>query len=93
MKWSPNSLNREERRGDYLDLRPIFRSLGLPILFIVSEQRASSFREVQALAAEIPDFHLTTIQETGHNMYMERPDTVASLITAFVDDRAIPDVV
>lgn len=93
MKWSPNSLNREERRGDYLDLRPIFRTLGLPILFIVSEQRASSFREVQALAAEIPDFHLTTIQETGHNMYMERPDTVASLITAFVDDRAIPDVV
>lgn len=93
MKWSPNSLNSEERRGDHLDLRPIFRALGLPILFIVSEQRASNFPDVQALAAEIPNFHLATIQGTGHNMYMERPDTVASLITAFVDDNAIPDMV
>ena len=92
MKWSPDSLNWEESRGDYLDLRPIFRTLGLPILFIVGEQRASTFRDVQALAAEIPNFHLTTIQDTGHNMYMERPDAVASLITAFVDDKAIPDV-
>ena len=93
MKWSPDSLNWEERRGDYLDLRPIFRTLGLPLLFMVGEQRASTFRDVQALAAEIPNFHLTTFHETGHNIYMERPDAVASLIMAFADDKAIPDEV
>lgn len=93
MKWSSNSLNSEEGRGDYYDLRPIFRTSNLPILFIVGEQRAETFRDLQALSADIPSFHLTTVQRTGHNMYMERPDAVASLITAFADDKAVPDLV
>ena len=93
MKWAPDSMNWEERRGDYHDLKPIFRNLSLPMLYIMSEQRVSIFRDLPALAAELPNFHLTTIRRTGHNMYMERPDAVSSLITTFVDDKAVPEII
>ena len=93
MKWAPDSMNWEERRGDYHDLKPIFRSLSLPMLYIMSEQRVSIFRDLPALAAELPNFHLTTIRRTGHNMYMERPDAVSSLITTFVDNKTVPEMI
>ena len=93
MKWSPDTVNREERQGEHFDLRPFFRTPGLPILFIVSGERTSRFRDVQGLPSEIPSFHFTTIQDTGHNMYMERPDAVSSLVHAFVGDEEIPGMV
>jgi len=93
MKWSADAMNQDEGREDYTDLKPIFRTLGLPMLFIVSEQRASSFRDLRPIASEVPNFHLTTVRDTDHNMYMERPDAVASLIADFVDGGIIPEVV
>ena len=93
MKWSADTVNLEERQGEYFDLRPFFQNAGLPIQFIVSGERTQRFRDVQDLPARVPSFHFTKVQNTGHNMYMERPDAVASLIRAFVGGGEIPGVV
>ena len=93
MKWSSDTVNLEERQGEYFDLRPFFQNAGLPIQFIVSGERTQRFRDVQDLPARVPSFHFTRVQDTGHNMYMERPDAVASLIRAFVGGGEIPGVV
>ena len=93
MKWSPDTLNMDDRQGERFDLRPILGSTGLPTLFVASEQRASRFADVQPIAAVTPNFHLTTVNNTGHNMYMERPDAVASLIASFLSGSEIPGVV
>lgn len=93
MKWSPDTLNPQESNGDYYDLRPIFRESALPTLFVVSEQRASAFDELKSLAAGVPDFHLSVVSKTGHNMYMERPDAVAHLVTTFARGEAVPGMV
>ncbi len=93
MKWSPETVNLEERQGEYFDLRPFFQNAGLPIQFIVSGERTQRFHDVQDLPARVPSFHFTRVQDTGHNMYMERPDAVASLIRAFVGGGEIPGMV
>ena len=93
MKWSPDTVNLEERQGEYFDLRPFFQNAGLPILFIVSGERTERFRDVQDLPARVPSFHFTKVQDTGHNMYMERPDAVASLVRTFVGGGKTPGVV
>ena len=92
IKWSPDSMNHDESDREHSDLKPVFRALNMPILFVVSELRVSNFRDLPPLASETPNFHLTTVKNTDHNMYMERPDAVASLITDFVNDRAIPEI-
>ena len=90
MKWSPDTLNTDDRQGERFDLRPILSAARLPTLFVASRQRASRFADVQPIAAETPNFHFTTVNNTGHNMYMERPDAVASLIASFLGGSAIP---
>ena len=93
MKWSADSMNGVGGEGDYSDLKPIFRTLGLPMLFVVSEIRAPNFRDMEPIASEVPNFHLTVVKNTDHNMYMERPDAVASLISNFADNGTIPKLV
>jgi pimeloyl-ACP methyl ester carboxylesterase len=93
MKWSPESMNHNEAHREQSDLKPVLRALDLPMLFIVSGLREANFRDVAPIASETPNFHLTTVEDTDHNMYMERPDAVASLITDFVHDRPIPEVI
>ncbi len=93
MKWSPDTLNMDDRQGERFDLRPILGATGLPTLFVASQQRASRFADVQPIAAATPNFHFTTVNDTGHNMYMERPDAVASLIASFLSGNTIPGAV
>jgi pimeloyl-ACP methyl ester carboxylesterase len=93
MKWSPDTMNHDEAHRECEDLKPVFRVLNMPMLFIVSELRESNFRDLPSLASEMPNFNLTTVKNTDHNMYMERPDAVASLIANFAADRAIPEVI
>ena len=80
----------KEREGDYVDLRPAFRALCVPMLFIASGDRRSTFEELDSLVAEIPGFDAVTIERTGHNMYMERPDAVSRAIKDFVKGQALP---
>ncbi len=90
IKWAQASMSWKEREGDYVDLRPAFRALGVPMLFIASGDRRSTFEELDTLVAEIPGFDAVTIERTGHNMYMERPDAVSRAIKDFVDGQALP---
>ena len=84
MKWSIDSMSWDERDGEYYELIPIFESLGLPILFICSGRRRSQFRDLDPLARANAEFDIVTIDNTDHNMYMERPDEVARAIEAFL---------
>ena len=83
MKWATTSMNWKEREGDYLDLKPTLRTLGKPILFVVSDSRADGFRHLIPIAEETPDFDLLTIPHSGHNMYMDQPKSVAEAVARF----------
>ena len=95
MKWSSASINWAEREGDYLDLKPVFRGLDLPILFIMSDDRQhqQSFGGMRTIAERVPGFNLLTVNNSGHNMYMERPDAVSRAIRAFASGEILPDSV
>lgn len=87
MKWATASMNWKEREGDYLDLKPTLRTLGKPILFVVSDSRADGFRRLIPIAEETPDFDLLTIPHSGHNMYMDQPKSVAEAVKRFAGRR------
>ena len=83
MKWATASMDWKEREGDYHDIRPTLRTLGKPILFVVSDSRAQSFRDVAKIAEETADFSMLTIPNSGHNMYMDQPELVAEAVGKF----------
>ncbi len=91
MKWSPHSFNWADRDGDFVDLKPVFRNLGLPILLIRSSDHNPRSKEQHAAPDDIPNFHTLTIQKASHNMYMERPDAISRAVTAFVEGQELPD--
>ncbi len=93
MKWASETMNWQEREGDYFDLKPIFRALGIPILFIASEERADQFKDMVSLMDELPELQMATVKKSGHNMYMERPDAIAKAIETFVDGERLPEVI
>ena len=90
MKWADATMSWTEREGDYIDLRPVFREVDLPFLFIASGDRRNTFEDLETLISEIPGFHAITIDHTGHNMYMERPDAVSHAIQLFVSGEDLP---
>jgi pimeloyl-ACP methyl ester carboxylesterase len=90
MKWASETFNWEDKDGDHLDLKPILRSLGLPILFVVGEERQRSFEDVRPIAADTAGFQMVVIRGTSHNMHMERPDAVSWAIKAFVSGDGLP---
>ena len=90
MKWSSYTFNRLDRDGDNVDLKPVFAELGLPILFIRSSGHSTRIKELNEVQDGIPDFHRLVIENTGHNMYMERPDAIAHSIREFAAGRELP---
>ena len=64
IKWSSDTFNSEDRRGDYHDLRTVLRDMDLPVLFITSEKRRTYFQELEPLASELPEF--STADGEGH---------------------------
>ena len=91
MKWSPHTFDWEERDGDHYDLRGFLRDSGVPVLFVVSGERRRDFDGLSSIAHEAALFRMVTIDGTGHNMYMERPDAVSKAIVAFVDGEELPE--
>lgn len=83
MKWATASMAWKEREGDYPDLRPVLRTLGKPILFIMSDSRAGAFADMARIAERTADFETLTIADSGHNMYMDQPAAVSSAIARF----------
>lgn len=90
MKWSSATFNWKDRDGDHVDLKPVFAELGLPILFIRSSNHRTRIKELNEVQDGIPDFHRLTIENTGHNMYMERPDAIADALKLFSAGENIP---
>ena len=93
MKWSSYTFNWSERDGDNVDLKPVFAELGLPILFIRSSSDQTRIKDLNEVQDGIPDFHRLTIENTGHNMYMERPDAIAGALKAFDLGKTLPPAV
>ena len=87
IKWATASMDWKEREGDYLDLKPTLKTLGKPILFIMSDSRADQFRDLIPISEDIPDFDLLTIPDSAHNMYMDQPEAVADAIARFASPR------
>lgn len=90
MKWASATFNWADRDGDHVDLKPVFAGLGLPILFIRSSGHQTRIKELNEVQDGIPDFHRLTIENTGHNMYMERPDAIAHAVRDFISGRELP---
>ena len=90
MKWSSYTFNWKDRDGDHVDLKPVFAELGLPVLFIRSSRQRTQIEELHQVPDGIADFHRLTIENTGHNMYMERPGAIADAIRAFACGRELP---
>ena len=93
MKWSSFTFNWKDRDGDHVDLKPVFAELGLPVLFIRSSGHQTRIKELNEVQDGIPDFHRLTIENTGHNMYMERPDAIADSLKKFAAGEALPATV
>jgi len=83
MKWATASMAWKEREGDYPDLRPALRTLGKPILFVMSDSRAGAFADVIRIAERTADFDTLAIADSGHNMYMDQPTAVANAARRF----------
>lgn len=93
MKWSSATFNWKDRDGDHVDLKPVFAELGLPILFIRSSGHRTRIKELNEVQEGIPDFYRLTIENAGHNMYMERPDAIADVLKHFMSGQKLPDTV
>ena len=90
MKWASATFNWKDRDGDHVDLKPVFAELGLPVLFIRSSGHQTRIKELNEVQDGIPDFHRLTVEKTGHNMYMERPDAIADALKLFAAGENIP---
>ncbi len=90
MKWASTAFNWDDRRGDYFDLTPIFRGLGLPLLLIVSQERQYSYTGLAPVLDGLERGCMVVIEKSGHNMYMERPDAVAQAILRFAQEDTLP---
>ena len=93
MKWSSSTLAWKERENDYLNLEPILRSISIPILFVVGGSRTGGFEKAFQLENSLQNMQTVIISDTGHNMYMERPEAVADVIRKFRNSSPIPEKV
>ena len=93
MKWSPATLSWSEREYDYLDLVPILEAISIPILFIVGGNRTGGFAKAFDLETKMPNLQTVIISDTGHNMYMERPDAISEVVRKFQSSCDVPEKV
>ena len=93
MKWASPTVSWNERENDYMNLLPVLELLACPTLFISSSQRKSTFSKASEISVKRKCFSFTVINDTGHNMYMERPDAVSKLISTFCLGEKLPEEV
>ena len=90
IKWSPETLSFREKKDDHLNLEPILKQLSIPILFVISEDGKSEFEKVFELEKDLDNVQCIVMSDTGHNMYMERPDALAKIVSDFVNSHELP---
>ena len=47
-------------------------------------------RKVTGLEKDLDNVQCIVMSDTGHNMYMERPDTLAKIVSDFVNSHELP---
>ena len=93
IKWSPATNSRPERESDHMDLKPVLENITVPMLLVVGGSRTSEFEEAFSLAKKLTNLETVVIADTGHNMYMERPQAVAEVSKAFLQSQKVPKIV
>ena len=91
MKWGAQTLSWKDRNGDYFNLLPTLQKIKVPTLFMASGERQSVFQPVKELSRIKNNIHFCTVMNTGHNMYMECPQAVATLIKTLQSGHPIPE--
>ena len=93
IKWSPSTNYRKVIGNEDMDLKPVLKNISLPMLLVVGGSRTSEFEEALSLAENLDNMQSVVIADTGHNMYMERPDAVAEVARKFMQSSPIPKIV
>ena len=93
IKWSPATNSRPERERDQMELKPVLENITVPMLLVVGGSRTSEFEEAFSLAKKLTNLETVVIADTGHNMYMERPQAVAEVSKAFLQSQKVPKIV
>lgn len=92
MKWSMNTFDFDNG-ATYYDLRPVFRTTRTPILFVLSDDNRNYYSDLSDIGLEKAGITSIVVSNTGHNMYMERPDIVAKLIDSYLNGEPLPETV
>ncbi len=72
------------------DARPLLAHIRVPVLFVVGRHDAITTPEATAaLAASTPGARLEIIDAAGHLAPLERPEAVADVIRAWLDERGL----
>jgi pimeloyl-ACP methyl ester carboxylesterase len=70
-----------------IDARPALRELRCPTLVVAARQdELCPVSRHEEIAAAVPGARLEVLEDCGHLSTLERPDTVASLVRAWMDD-------
>ncbi|MCH2314287.1 MAG: alpha/beta hydrolase, partial [SAR202 cluster bacterium] len=85
--------SRPERESDHMDLKPVLQNIAVPILLIIGGSRTSEFEEAFSLAEKVTNIETVVISDTGHNMYMERPQAVAEVARKFLQSDKVPKII
>lgn len=93
IKWSPATNSRPERESDHMDLKPVLENIAVPILLVIGGSRTSEFEEAFSLAEKVTNIETVVISDTGHNMYMERPQAVAEVARKFLQSDKVPKII
>lgn len=72
------------------DLRADLAAVDVPVLIVKPQCDYLPWTFGTDLAESLPDARLVYLPGAGHSLYAERPDTVRSLLRAFLADRPLP---
>ncbi|MCL0105177.1 alpha/beta hydrolase [Dehalococcoidia bacterium] len=84
IKWDSMTMAWKHRNGDYVNILELLPKLEMPVLFMVSENKKETYKDVGQPFKNQGRFQKIVIGDTRHNMYMERPRHVADLIQKFI---------
>lgn len=93
IKWSPATLSSPEKLTDELDLEPALRQISIPTLIVVSENGEDEFEMAFSLGKELDHIQTIVMSDTGHNMYMERPEALAKIVSDFINSLPLPNTI